>query len=171
MDFPLTRLQQRVIDALKAAGCPLSWHQIFGPALRHERLGCQEAVDVLTRRGAIAPCESGVLMLVAAELATVEMDRQPLAGKAKRWSREVPQEKRKPRGRPKTAIPRPESRGGALQIKTHCRHGHPWTEENTYLNNNRSRECKLCKRAYMREYMRRRAAARKALNHGHPVPR
>lgn len=48
--------------------------------------------------------------------------------------------------------------------KTHCKHGHPFTVENTiYKHGGGWRICKICNRARFREYSaRRRAAQREA---------
>jgi hypothetical protein len=44
--------------------------------------------------------------------------------------------------------------------KTHCKHGHEFTAENTYLFRGR-RTCKECNRGYTRDYQRRKRATRK----------
>ena len=47
---------------------------------------------------------------------------------------------------------------GAPATKTHCKRGHAFTEENTYLQRGRhgtQRRCCTCYRAYMRRYHRR----------------
>ena len=43
-------------------------------------------------------------------------------------------------------------------IKTHCKRGHPFDEENTFINHSGSRECRACRAAYMRGYQRNRRA-------------
>jgi len=42
--------------------------------------------------------------------------------------------------------------------RTHCKHGHPFTPENTYVQKGR-RVCRACHREYMCEYQRLRRAA------------
>ncbi len=42
--------------------------------------------------------------------------------------------------------------------KTHCPRGHEFTTENTYVYPDGRRECRECRRAYIREYMRARRA-------------
>lgn len=37
-------------------------------------------------------------------------------------------------------------------IKTHCYHGHEYTQENTYINPKGSRECRICIRERSRQY-------------------
>ncbi len=39
-------------------------------------------------------------------------------------------------------------------LKTHCDHGHPFNEENTYITKDGSRMCKVCRRDRMRKYYR-----------------
>lgn len=39
------------------------------------------------------------------------------------------------------------------RIKTHCVHGHKYTEENTYYKKNGARECRICKRAKSHKYI------------------
>ena len=39
--------------------------------------------------------------------------------------------------------------------KTHCHKGHPFDSENTVVNKNGSRSCRICKNRYLREYNRR----------------
>jgi len=47
----------------------------------------------------------------------------------------------------------------AAQAKqTHCKHGHEFTEANTYLESPTKRGCKECRRRIAREYGRRRRA-------------
>lgn len=46
--------------------------------------------------------------------------------------------------------------------RTHCPAGHPYDDENTYLNAEGERNCKECNRARARAYQRARAAKRKA---------
>ena len=43
-------------------------------------------------------------------------------------------------------------------IKTHCKRGHPFDEENTFINHSGSRECRACRATYMRGYQRKRRA-------------
>ncbi len=46
--------------------------------------------------------------------------------------------------------------GGRIQReKTHCPHGHPYDEQNTYRRSNGERMCLICKRRQGRETMRR----------------
>lgn len=48
-----------------------------------------------------------------------------------------------------------------LHAKTHCRHGHEFTEDNTYYRNNgKWRQCKTCVRRAARDYARRKRAAK-----------
>lgn len=48
----------------------------------------------------------------------------------------------------------------ANRAKTHCDNGHPFDAENTYINPcNDERVCRICRREYIRDYMRRRRAA------------
>lgn len=49
------------------------------------------------------------------------------------------------------------SRNAINARKTHCVHGHPFDEANTYRNSTGGRECRACKRD--RERMRRKRAA------------
>lgn len=39
--------------------------------------------------------------------------------------------------------------------KTHCPHGHEFSEENTYLNPNGSKECVICRRDRMKRFKER----------------
>jgi hypothetical protein len=48
---------------------------------------------------------------------------------------------------------------GAHALKTHCKHGHEYTPENTYVNPKGSRECRVCIRDRMDRFKARRAAA------------
>lgn len=48
------------------------------------------------------------------------------------------------------------ARGAAV---THCRHGHPYDEENTYIRTNGQRDCRSCIRVRVRRYVQRKAAA------------
>lgn len=43
--------------------------------------------------------------------------------------------------------------------KTHCVHGHPYDEANTYVDRRGHRTCRECKRRQHREYLRARRAA------------
>lgn len=43
-----------------------------------------------------------------------------------------------------------------LAKRTHCPRGHEYTPENIYRKDDGLRRCKECKRAWNREYMRRR---------------
>jgi hypothetical protein len=54
--------------------------------------------------------------------------------------------------------------------KTHCKHGHEFTPENTYSPPHRpgGRECKTCKRQLHREYDKRRANRRLSTEAGAP---
>src|SRR3972149_72726 len=48
--------------------------------------------------------------------------------------------------------------GGYNRIKTHCPKGHPYSPENTYINQNgkyKSRNCLICQREKGKNYMRR----------------
>jgi hypothetical protein len=47
----------------------------------------------------------------------------------------------------------------AFRAQTHCIHGHPFDEANTYRNKDGSRNCKACHAAREREYRRRRREA------------
>lgn len=58
----------------------------------------------------------------------------------------------------------PERRKKPKFTKTHCAHGHEYTEENTYINTNGARLCQTCLRA-------RRAAANKSGVKSHPLYR
>lgn len=40
-------------------------------------------------------------------------------------------------------------------VKTHCKYGHPFTEENCYIYPNGNRQCLTCKRRYLREAQRK----------------
>ncbi len=44
---------------------------------------------------------------------------------------------------------------GRLEKKTHCFHGHPWTEENIYTDNRGLHSCLECRRIRGREYQRK----------------
>jgi hypothetical protein len=48
---------------------------------------------------------------------------------------------------------------GAHAMKTHCKHGHEYTPENTYVNPRGSRECRVCIRDRMDRFKARRAPA------------
>jgi hypothetical protein len=39
--------------------------------------------------------------------------------------------------------------------KTHCKHGHPFSDENTYITPSGSRQCRRCNRAAVDRYQRR----------------
>ena len=41
-----------------------------------------------------------------------------------------------------------------LRGRSHCIHGHEFTEENTFRPDDGWRRCRECRRAYIREYMR-----------------
>jgi hypothetical protein len=43
--------------------------------------------------------------------------------------------------------------------KTHCIHGHPYDEANTYVDTRGHRTCRTCKRRQHRDYLRARRAA------------
>ena len=47
---------------------------------------------------------------------------------------------------------------------THCKHGHEFTEENTYVTTIGKRSCRECMRGYQREYQRARRARSKIQN-------
>lgn len=38
--------------------------------------------------------------------------------------------------------------------KTHCKNGHEFADGNTYIGSNNGRGCRLCRKIYVREYMR-----------------
>lgn len=40
-------------------------------------------------------------------------------------------------------------------VKTHCKHGHPLSDENLYLNKEGKRQCRICGRKSRREYKAR----------------
>jgi hypothetical protein len=46
-------------------------------------------------------------------------------------------------------------RGGYWRNKTHCIHGHEFTPENTYTTKRGGRECRICGRARVAAYLRR----------------
>lgn len=46
-------------------------------------------------------------------------------------------------------------RGAYNAAKTHCKHGHEYTEENTYHKKSGGRDCKTCIREYGRRYAER----------------
>jgi len=50
----------------------------------------------------------------------------------------------------------------AVAPKTHCKHGHELTPENTYTTPQGGRECRECRRVRVREYLRRKRAEAKA---------
>lgn len=37
----------------------------------------------------------------------------------------------------------------------HCKHGHPWTEENTYITPKGKKTCRTCKKQRNKEHMQR----------------
>lgn len=43
---------------------------------------------------------------------------------------------------------------------SHCKHGHEYTEENTYFNSNGSRSCRTCNREAARRYQAKKKAGR-----------
>lgn len=45
---------------------------------------------------------------------------------------------------------RRHGRGAFALVRGACRHGHPWTEENTYLGRNGTPTCRTCRRDGMR---------------------
>lgn len=47
------------------------------------------------------------------------------------------------------------SRGAVNANKTHCKHGHEYTEENTYHKKSGGRECRTCQKEYSRRYEQR----------------
>lgn len=47
-----------------------------------------------------------------------------------------------------------------LRKRTHCKHGHPYSEENTYRDRIGRRSCKLCKQEAVRRYEARKKASR-----------
>jgi hypothetical protein len=50
--------------------------------------------------------------------------------------------------------------------KTHCKHGHPFTSENTRLFQDGSRGCRICNMEIMREGRRKKAALRSSAREG-----
>ncbi len=50
--------------------------------------------------------------------------------------------------------------GKYLKDKTHCPHGHEYSESNTYVSKNGARHCRECRRGARAAYLRRRAKAR-----------
>jgi len=48
--------------------------------------------------------------------------------------------------------------------RTHCPHGHPYDEENTFRQRDGSRGCRECSRVSSREYQRRKARAKRDLS-------
>jgi len=48
----------------------------------------------------------------------------------------------------------------ANQKKTHCPLGHPYDQENTYLNTDNKRECRACGRIAKRKYIAKLEAVR-----------
>lgn len=47
-------------------------------------------------------------------------------------------------------------------VKSECKNGHGFTPDNTFINHGGSRECRTCRRVYMREYHRKARARKKA---------
>lgn len=45
--------------------------------------------------------------------------------------------------------------GARYARRTSCSHGHPFTEENTYVRPDGGRKCRICKRSQNREYKQR----------------
>jgi hypothetical protein len=59
-----------------------------------------------------------------------------------------------------TNVARGISPHGKNAVKTHCPQGHPYDEENTFINSQGSRTCRICARAAsMRAYYRRQSAS------------
>jgi hypothetical protein len=50
-------------------------------------------------------------------------------------------------------------RRGAGGPKSHCKHGHPWDEANTWIRKEGTRECRTCRRVALRRHAARRKAA------------
>ncbi|GAA3267724.1 HNH endonuclease signature motif containing protein [Streptomyces lavendulae] len=64
------------------------------------------------------------------------------------------------------ALRRSRARAKAAQPQkvpdTHCRHGHEWNDENTYVSPGGLKACRVCHRDKSREWYRERAAERRA---------
>jgi hypothetical protein len=58
-------------------------------------------------------------------------------------------------------------RGETNRSKTHCKHGHEYTHENTYLKKGGGRECKTCQKVWNAEYIQRKALTERKMNHGY----
>lgn len=56
-------------------------------------------------------------------------------------------------------------RGEINRKKTHCKNGHKFTPENTYLKKS-GRECKLCQKAWNAAYLERKKSLKGEMNHG-----
>lgn len=52
--------------------------------------------------------------------------------------------------------------GRNRQLKTHCIHGHEYTDENTYINSSGRRECRTCRRARNKKNNQRYRSRKKA---------
>jgi hypothetical protein len=57
---------------------------------------------------------------------------------------------------------RGRSRPAANAVKTHCTHGHPFDDANTYITKSGGRACRACVARFQREYKARKKAAEAA---------
>jgi hypothetical protein len=67
---------------------------------------------------------------------------------------------------PQVNVLRGETPAAANAAKTHCVHGHPFDEANTYRNPSGSRSCRACQRQYKRQHADRQSEMHAAIQGG-----